>query len=536
MDYKRDFAMTLAKGDTMYLQLTHLLRCPLLSKAVVWPVSSSRESWLCQAKLVYQMSDLKGDNAHTLLLADAHALLHQPWLLTALQQAAKGKQETVILIKNNAGADWQTAALFAETAVPIIEAPADLDFLALVRYMEQLVYSWQTGECYSKTQQSQELYQAFQTNSLKKLLQEMSRWLQGQLVCTIQQDVYVYPSQRPVEKSIFYPETWQKLPPPPELQQAYPQVSCYRSRTDACFFLYVPLVKNKLPYGSLILSKTDADFSRTDYAVLHAGAMLCLGLDPVYDRSQAISDLLCAAYKGSSLPDSEQLFPDSGYAIVLRLAPCPEGAKLDQAYIGYLMHFYFPNHMRYCFFSQDILLVFAATDDCNRLAQSLSSLVKKAHPRFTLGVSGQYPKGDMHSAFFEAKHAADIGRLLANGQDCFFFPTLGIYQLLSYPEYSWPINKMLDDMTTRLQEFEPAKRDALTATLECLVENNYNYKKTSSDLFTHVNTVRYRIGILEKLWNCDLNRDDDKLLFSLIAKLLPLWMSYKKERQNEGEK
>ena len=56
------------------------------------------------------------------------------------------------------------------------------------------------------------------------------------------------------------------------------------------------------------------------------------------------------------------------------------------------------------------------------------------------------------------------------------------------------------------------------------VKNNFSYQKTADELFTHVNTVRYRIHQLEELWNVDLSSTEGRLLFSVLSKLLPLWM------------
>ena len=66
----------------------------------------------------------------------------------------------------------------------------------------------------------------------------------------------------------------------------------------------------------------------------------------------------------------------------------------------------------------------------------------------------------------------------------------------------------------------------LTATLTCLVQNNFNYAKTAEKMYTHPNTIRYRISLLEDLWDTDLSKEDDRLLFGVLGKLLPLWKRY----------
>ena len=43
-------------------------------------------------------------------------------------------------------------------------------------------------------------------------------------------------------------------------------------------------------------------------------------------------------------------------------------------------------------------------------------------------------------------------------------------------------------------------------------------------MYAHVNTIRYRISLLENLWSCDLQREEDRLLFEVVSRLLPLWV------------
>ena len=79
-------------------------------------------------------------------------------------------------------------------------------------------------------------------------------------------------------------------------------------------------------------------------------------------------------------------------------------------------------------------------------------------------------------------------------------------------------------MDVLLNVLDNEKKDILTLTVRTFVKNNFSYQKTADELFTHVNTVRYRIHQLEELWNVDLSSTEGRLLFSVLSKLLPLWM------------
>lgn len=95
---------------------------------------------------------------------------------------------------------------------------------------------------------------------------------------------------------------------------------------------------------------------------------------------------------------------------------------------------------------------------------------------------------------------------------------------------------MLGEMDVMLNDLDNEKKDVLTLTVRTFVKNNFSYQKTADELFTHVNTVRYRIHQLEELWNADLSSTEGRLLFSVLAKLLPLWMQefYNPKPDEEG--
>lgn len=83
------------------------------------------------------------------------------------------------------------------------------------------------------------------------------------------------------------------------------------------------------------------------------------------------------------------------------------------------------------------------------------------------------------------------------------------------------MNRLLDQMTEKLMEYPKEKR--MRCPIPCVaVKNHYNYQKTADAMYAHVNTIRYRISLLENLWSCDLQREEDRLLFEVVSRLFPL--------------
>lgn len=381
----------------------------------------------------------------------------------------------------------------------------------------------------------------FYAEGLDRLLESLSLHTDCQVALVIGQDTFVFPKTPVLEPELFTPAYWQKT----DFSSGFTYVNAYRSSHTDRLLLQADLYKNRRPFGHLYLIGRPEGFGEKECIFLNYASVLCTGLDDFDRRSRQINSVLTSICDGV-LPDGEhlKLLPESGYALVLKEKAAEEIHTVDHGdetgrkdYLSYLIHHHFPKNLCYSFTDHGILL-FAAAEDIEEFGQKLLSVLKNAGSCYYTGVSRRYSRGQAVAAFTEATHAADIAKLLNYEKKLCFFHELGIYRLFSYPENAWPINQMLGELDSCMADMDKEKKVMLSKTLRVFVKNNFNYQKTANQLYTHVNTIRYRIHFMEELWGVDLSSDEGRLLFSVLAKLLPLWMknvSYDKDFIDEED-
>ena len=394
-------------------------------------------------------------------------------------------------------------------------------FTALINDYSHLIASRTDGAVKSYDRVLEDLQRRFYTSGTDSLLEGLSYWTGCQAALIVGQDTFVKPSVPVLNEAVFYPAYWKKEP----RKSGLSHVSCYSSSFSDNMLLQAELFKNRLPFGVLCLLGDEDVFEPSDDILLNYASILCTGIDDYKRRSRRIEaavEMIC----GGQMPDSSvmELFPESGYALVLCDQEAGEPAEGKKEYLSYLIHHYFPQKLCYSFSAEGSLRLFVSAEDVDHFARRLLAILDGAGKRCRAGVSRHYPASQAVTAFFEAESAAHIAGLLEYGEHICYYHDLGIYRLLNYPENSWPINQMLGEMDELLNQMDEEKRDVLAMTIRTFVKCRFHYQKTADKLYTHVNTIRYRIKLIEDLWDVDLSSDEGRLLFSVLAKLLPLWM------------
>ncbi|MBF8187569.1 PucR family transcriptional regulator ligand-binding domain-containing protein [Nonomuraea sp. K274] len=152
-------------------------------------------------------------------------------------------------------------------------------------------------------------------------------------------------------------------------------------------------------------------------------------------------------------------------------------------------------------FSHEVVAVVDASIDAARLAKDAASAFADVPPAtFSTGTSRPSPGAEtLPEAYSQALKAARVGRQLHGPGAVAHFDQLGVYRLLSLVNDTDELHAFVRETLGPLASDDDAENADLRRTLQVLLETNLNVAETARRLHFHYNTLRYRIGKLERL-------------------------------------
>jgi purine catabolism regulator len=135
---------------------------------------------------------------------------------------------------------------------------------------------------------------------------------------------------------------------------------------------------------------------------------------------------------------------------------------------------------------------------------------------FSVGVSRRVSSlEEMPEAYAQACRAVQVGRRLHGGASTTFFDQLGVHRLIALVPDAAELRAFTRDVLGPLAEDTTEARD-LRETLRILLDTNFNVAEAARLQFFHYNTLRYRVGKLERLLG-PLSSDPDLRLDVAVA-------------------
>jgi PucR family transcriptional regulator, purine catabolism regulatory protein len=161
-------------------------------------------------------------------------------------------------------------------------------------------------------------------------------------------------------------------------------------------------------------------------------------------------------------------------------------------------------------FSRDVVTVLGAqpgaegegrTDRLVReIVQEVAGQPALARRTFSTGVSRMTGTPDgLPAAYEQARQAVVVGRQMRGAGAVTDFDGLGVFRLLSLVPDSDELDSFVAETLGELADRDDPEAADLRRTLQVLLETNGNVAETARQLHFHYNTLRYRIGKLERM-------------------------------------
>jgi PucR family transcriptional regulator, purine catabolism regulatory protein len=167
----------------------------------------------------------------------------------------------------------------------------------------------------------------------------------------------------------------------------------------------------------------------------------------------------------------------------------------------------------------------ALKDIVTDLAAYLNSSLSPS-TTLNIGVGRNYSDlRQISRSFEEARESLRIAQL-ADQNQVVFFDNLGFYKILSEKNRG-DLDSFVQELLKPVFDYDQTRKGELIKTLETYYETNRNLKMTSTKLFTHYNTVLYRIKKIEELTGLCFDNPEDVLNLEIAVNILKLFRSQK---------
>lgn len=167
-------------------------------------------------------------------------------------------------------------------------------------------------------------------------------------------------------------------------------------------------------------------------------------------------------------------------------------------------------------------------EDLNSIDERLQELNEKILHSFEkkfknmdvkIGVGRPY-KGleNVNKSFSDAIKTIRTGKVITN-KDIITFDELGIFKILCQDFLVEELEDFYNTTLKPLSDYDEKKSTELVKTLEAYFEYNGNLTRMSEQLYTHYNTILYRINRINEITGMDLNNPNDRLNLEIALKI-----------------
>lgn len=129
---------------------------------------------------------------------------------------------------------------------------------------------------------------------------------------------------------------------------------------------------------------------------------------------------------------------------------------------------------------------------------------------------------NLRNSYQDAQSAVTLGRVVRGDSAITLYEELGIYTLLAQNQDKASLEVYVKKILGPLLVYDAENKTDLVDTLRVYFRNGSNKNRTASDLFVHVNTIKYRLLKISELACIDLGNPDDMLNLHLGIKIIDM--------------
>lgn len=139
-----------------------------------------------------------------------------------------------------------------------------------------------------------------------------------------------------------------------------------------------------------------------------------------------------------------------------------------------------------------------------------------------IGVGRMYHGLDnVDKSFQDAVRTVRIGKAITS-KEIVTFEELGIFKILSQDSLMDELEDFYNSTLKALVDYDRKKSTELVQTLDAYFKNNGNLTRVSEQLFTHYNTILYRISRINEITGMDLEDPNHRLNLTIALKIKEL--------------
>ncbi|MCI9442276.1 MAG: PucR family transcriptional regulator [Ruminococcus sp.] len=194
---------------------------------------------------------------------------------------------------------------------------------------------------------------------------------------------------------------------------------------------------------------------------------------------------------------------------------------VDRQRLSYRVQVYLENithNGNFMYYDSNFMLVVNALSEewMDEIAAGMVRRAKRRMPDIPLyvGVGSRMTDiSNLHVSYSRAKAAVQMAK--KRKQDLLYFDRMGLYRLLYMVDDSRLLKEMAEEPLNPLLEYDRKHKSNYVDTLELYLKHNGSIQAVSEEMFTHRNTVIYRMNKIKELLGTDLEQTEERLPYQI---------------------